>query len=336
MKLLITGGAGYIGTHILTELLPLGYEICVVDDFSNSKHKALDQVRILTGKTFEILELNLCDYEALNKICNEFKPEAVIHLAGLKAVSESVQMPLNYYEKNVASSIQLLKALDDCGCKKIIFSSSATVYAAKNTPIDEMQTIQPINPYGRTKYFIEEIINDWTKSDPLKSAVTLRYFNPAGAHKSGKIGEDPNNIPNNLMPLITQVGNGQRSNLDVFGNDYATEDGTAIRDYIHVLDLAKGHLAGLSYVNNNTGHEVFNLGSGTGYSVLAVVKAFEISNGIEIPYRMAPRREGDVCTSVANSDKAARLLSWQPTFTIEEMCEDAWRWQTKNPAGYKN
>lgn len=335
MRLLITGGAGFIGSHILVELLPLGHDLCVIDDFSNSQRVSLERVKMLSGYEFEVYSLELSNYEHLNRICREFKPQAIIHLAGLKAVGESVRMPVHYFDKNLGGSIQLLKAMDDVGCKTIIFSSSATVYAEQDHPIDELQEINPINPYGRTKYFIEQLIDDWTKTDEQKSAVVLRYFNPVGAHKSGLIGEDSISEPNNLVPLIAQVGSGQRSKINIFGCDYETEDGTAIRDYIHVLDLAKGHVAALEYAVNHTGREIFNLGTGVGYSVLDVVRTFGKSVGKEIAYEMTSRRSGDVCKSVANSAKARHTLNWSPKFNLKEMCEDAWRWHSKNPKGYR-
>lgn len=335
MRLLITGGAGYIGSHVLVELLPLGHEICVVDNFSNSNRDALQRVKTLSGFNFEVQELDLCDYGRLKSVCNAFKPQAVIHLAGLKAVSESVALPVHYFDKNLGGSIQLLKAMDKCGCHTIIFSSSATVYAEQTHAIDEFQSIRPISPYGRTKYFIEELIQDWTKTDSKKSAVILRYFNPVGAHKSGQIGEDPLNKANNLMPLILQAASGQRTKIDIFGGDYETKDGTAVRDYIHVLDLANGHAAGLSYAIKHPGHEIFNIGTGVGYSVLDVIRAFKMSAGKTIKYEITSRRSGDVCISVANADKARRMLEWFPSLNLEDMCKDAWRWHSKNPEGYR-
>jgi len=330
MRLLITGGAGYIGSHVLSKLLPLGHEICVVDNFSNSHRVSIERIKTLSGREFEAHDVDLCDYARLKSVADDFKPQAVIHLAGLKAVGESVRMPLNYFDKNLGGSIQLLKAMDNCGCKTIIFSSSATVYAEQNDPIDELQEVNPTNPYGRTKYFIEELIHDWIKTDEQKSAVILRYFNPVGAHQSGQIGEHTPNEPNNLMPLILEVGSGQRSKIDIFGDDYQTEDGTAIRDYIHVLDLAKGHVAGLEYAINNTGREIFNLGSGVGYSVLSVIRAFQMSVGKTIRFEITSRRPGDVCRSVANPEKARHALGWNPEFNLEDMCRDAWRWHSKN------
>lgn len=336
MRILLTGGAGYVGSHALGELLSIGHKICVVDNFSNGNQQALERVKKLSGNTFETFACDICDDILLGNIFSQFEPEAVIHLAGLKAVGESVRMPLHYYWENVAGTIKLLKAMDDAGCRTIIFSSSANVYAENSSPIDEVEAINPINPYGRTKYFIEEIINDWVRTDLSKSAVVLRYFNPVGAHKSGVIGENSVHEPNNLMPLVSQVAAGKRDCLNVFGGDYDTKDGTAIRDYIHIMDLVSGHLAGLSYAINHAGKEIFNLGNGVGYSVLDVVKTFERVSGKRIPIKISPRRLGDVCSSVANSNKAARVLGWNPQFTLEQMCEDAWRWQSKNPDGYRN
>ena len=329
MRLLITGGAGYIGSHILTEILPLRHKVCVIDDFSNGRRDALELAAKLSGFSFDTRELDLCDPILLHQVFSEFKPHAVIHLAGLKSVGESNHAPIRYYEKNVSGTIQLLKAMDKYGCKKIIFSSSATVYAEQTHPIDELQSIKPINPYGRTKFFTEEIIHDWTMTEHRKSAVILRYFNPVGAHKSGEIGENPILEPSNLMPLIAQVGSGCKPKIKVFGDDYNTKDGTPVRDYIHILDLATGHLAGLEYAIKNSGYEVFNLGTGVGYSVLEVINAFERETGVKITFEMRPRRVGDVCASVANSGKACRLLGWTPQFTLKDMCEDVWRWQMK-------
>lgn len=334
MRLLITGGAGFIGSHILLELLPLGHDICVIDDFSNSQRVSLERVKMLSLRPFEVYSLDLGNYERLNTICREFKPQAVIHLAGLKAVGESVRTPVHYFDKNLGGSIQLLKAMDNCGCRTIIFSSSATVYAEQDHPINELQAINPINPYGRTKYFIEELIDDWTKTDDQKAAVVLRYFNPVGAHKSGLIGEDPISEPNNLIPVIAQVGSGQRPKIDIFGDDYETKDGTAIRDFIHVLDLARGHAVALEYAVDHPGREIFNLGTGVGYSVLDVIRTFGNSIGKVITFEMSSRRPGDVSRSVANSTKAQHILGWNPVFNLEEMCEDAWRWHSKNPNGY--
>jgi UDP-glucose 4-epimerase len=335
MRLLITGGAGYVGTHLLLELLPLGHDICVVDNFSNSTRESLQRVKMLAGFDFEIQELDLCDYGRLISVCNAFKPQTVIHLAGLKAVSESVSSPVHYFDKNIGGSIQLLKAMDKCECRTIIFSSSATVYAQQSYPIDELQPVKPGSPYGRTKYFIESLIHDWTKTHSQKSAVILRYFNPVGAHNSGQVGEDPSSEPNNLMPLILQVASGQRTKIDVFGGDYDTKDGTAVRDYVHVLDLANGHLAGLRFALTHTGSEIFNIGTGLGYSVLDVIEAFETSTGKTIKYEIASRRPGDVCISVANADKARSVLKWSPCRGLGDMCRDAWSWHSKNPEGYR-
>jgi UDP-glucose 4-epimerase len=334
VRLLITGGAGYIGSHLLTELLPFGHEICVVDDFSNGKEESLKRVKSLSKRAFESHNLDLCDGLSLAALFNEFKPEAVIHLAGLKSVNESVHFPVHYYERNICGTVQLLRAMDSYECNVLIFSSSATVYAPQESRIDELQLVKPNSPYGRSKYFIEEIIGDWTKMNQRKSAVVLRYFNPVGAHKSGEIGEDPIDIPNNLMPLIAQVAGQRRKRLDIFGDDYDTKDGTAIRDFIHVMDLAKGHIEGLVFAMEHSGLETFNLGTGVGHSVLEVIKTFEIVNGIDIPICVKPRRVGDVSKSVANVDKARKILGWKTELSIREICEDVWRWQSKNPLGY--
>ena len=335
MRIAITGGAGYIGSHTLLDLLGQGHETLVIDNFSNASPEALARVKTLSNRTFDIATQNITDYHALHALFDEFRPEAVIHFAGLKAVGESEEIPLTYYQENIQGTISLLRAMDACGCQNIIFSSSATIYGLPDyLPFDEAHQARPINTYGRTKYFAEEIIRDWTKTSAEKAAVILRYFNPVGAHKSGMIGEDPNGIPNNLVPFIAQVAIGRREALSVFGDDYDTPDGTGVRDYIHITDLASGHVAALDYIADHNGFEAINLGTGQGYSVLEVVAAFEKASGQAIPTTIQPRRKGDLASSYAECKKAKKLLGWQARFGIDEMCEDVWRWQSQNPNGY--
>lgn len=335
MRILVTGGAGYIGSHTLLELLGESHEVCVLDNFSNSSPEALSRVRHLTNADFDQVEANILDDQALHKIFGNFKPEAIIHFAGLKAVGESNSLPLKYYEHNVQGTIALLKAMEAVGCCNIVFSSSATVYGEPQyLPFDENHPCTPTNPYGRTKYFVEEILRDWTKTNRKNSVVLLRYFNPVGAHSSGRIGEDPNDIPNNLMPFVSQVAVGRRQKLQVYGNDYETSDGTGLRDYIHVCDLARAHVAAVDFATRQQGIEAINVGTGQGATVLEVVKAFEKASGRKVSYDIAARRAGDIATSIANPLKAQRLLNWQAELTLADMCESAWKWQVENPNGY--
>ncbi|MDQ0242568.1 UDP-glucose 4-epimerase [Bacillus fengqiuensis] len=335
MKILVTGGAGYIGTHTCVELLNAGYEIVVLDNFSNSKPEALHRVREITGKDFLFYEADLLDKEALHTIFAENEIEAVIHFAGLKAVGESVNLPLWYYDNNMTGTIRLCEVMKEHGVKKLVFSSSATVYGMpERVPIDEECSLGATNPYGRTKQMIEEILRDLHVSDHEWSVALLRYFNPIGAHKSGRIGEDPNGIPNNLLPYISQVAVGKLSELSVFGNDYPTPDGTGVRDYIHVVDLAIGHLRALEKILASNGVGAYNLGTGNGYSVLEIVSAFEQASGRNIPYKITARRPGDIGVCYADSTKAKLELGWAAERGIEEMCEDSWRWQCHNPNGY--
>lgn len=335
MRIAITGGAGYIGSHTLLDLLGQGHETLVIDNFSNASPEALRRVKTLSNRTFDTQTQNITDNQNLSALFDEFKPEAVIHFAGLKAVGESEEIPLTYYQENIQGTISLLRAMDACGCQNIIFSSSATIYGMPDyLPFDEAHQARPINTYGRTKYFAEEIIHDWTKTNAQKSAVILRYFNPVGAHKSGMIGEDPSGIPNNLVPFIAQVAIGRREALSVFGDDYDTPDGTGVRDYIHITDLASGHVAALDYIAEHNGFETVNLGTGQGYSVLEVVAAFEKASGRTIPTIIKPRRKGDLASSYADCKKAKNLLGWHAHFGIDKMCEDVWRWQSQNPNGY--
>ena len=336
MNILVTGGAGYIGSHTCVELLESGYEVVVVDNLCNSNPKSLERVQKLTGKSVKFYEGDVRDEELLRKIFAENEIAAVIHFAGLKAVGESVAQPWRYYDNNLNSTLVLTKVMGEAGCKNIIFSSSATVYSGDNEmPLRETsRTGNCTNPYGWTKYMTEQILSGMAKADPQWSIVLLRYFNPVGAHKSGTMGEDPRGIPNNLMPFITQVAVGRREKLSVFGNDYDTPDGTGVRDYIHVVDLAKGHVAAIRYAVENHGCEVFNLGTGVGYSVLDMVKAFETANGVKIPYAIVDRRPGDLATCYADPAKSREVLGWKAEKTLEDMCRDSWNWQKNNPMGY--
>lgn len=335
MRIVITGGAGYIGSHTLLDVLAADHDAIIIDNYANSSPAALARAKTLSNRDFDHYDASINNQADLEAIFDKHRPEAVIHFAGLKAVGESEEIPLTYYEENVTGTVRLLKAMDKFDCKTIVFSSSATVYGLPDfLPFDESHPLRPINPYGRTKYFNEEIIRDWAGTDPEKSAILLRYFNPVGAHSSGMIGEDPNGIPNNLVPFIAQVAVGRRSHLNIFGDDYDTPDGTGIRDYIHVSDLAAGHLAALNYAKDHKGVEPINLGTGKGHSVLEMVKAFEKASGTPINYRIMPRRKGDLDSSYADTDKAEQLLGWRATKSINDMCQDVWRWQSQNPNGY--
>ena len=336
MAVLITGGCGYIGSHTCIEMLNAGYDIVVIDNYYNSKPEALRRVKELAGKDFPFYECDIRDAEGLRRVFRTHRIEAVIHFAGLKAVGESVQKPLAYYENNVGGTVTLCQVMAEMGCKRMIFSSSATVYGTGNpSPLkEEMPTGAVTNPYGRTKFMIEGILQDLCVSDPEWSAVLLRYFTPIGAHESGRIGEDPNGIPNNLMPYISQVAIGKLPCLSVFGDDYDTPDGTGVRDYIHVVDLAKGHVKAVDYALRHTGADAINLGTGVGYSVLDLVNAFQKANGVKVNYTIAPRRPGDVATCYSDPSKAARLLGWKAEKNVEDMCRDSWRWQSQNPKGY--
>ncbi len=335
MTILITGGSGYIGSHTCVELLNAGYEIVVVDNLMNSSLESLQRVRELTAKDFKFYRIDLLDREDLECVFIENKIDAVIHFAGLKAVGQSVSQPLTYYHNNIAGTLVLCEVMNKFGVNKMVFSSSATVYGMpERMPITEDYSLQAMNPYGRTKQMIEDILRDVYVSDPKWSIALLRYFNPIGAHPSGRIGEDPNGIPNNLMPYITQVAVGKLKELHIFGNDYQTHDGTGVRDYIHVVDLAKGHLSALDQVMLISGVEAYNLGTGQGYSVLDMVTAFERVSGRSIPYSIAQRRLGDAAISYADVTKAKHKLGWIAEKSLEHMCEDSWRWQSNNPNGY--
>lgn len=336
MAILVTGGAGYIGSHTCFELLQAGYQVIVIDNYSNSRPKSLQRVMELTGQRIQIYSIDLLDETGLETVFYENHIEAVIHFAGLKAVGESVAFPLSYYQTNIIGTISLCEMMKKYHVKNLVFSSSATVYGKpEQVPIKEDASLSAMNPYGRTKLMIEQILKDLYQSDASWSIALLRYFNPIGAHPSGKIGENPKGIPNNLMPYITQVAIGIRDELLIFGNDYPTHDGTGIRDYIHVVDLARGHVKALEKVLNTTGIEAYNLGTGEGYSVLELVAAFEAASGKRIPYKIVNRRPGDVAVSLADVSKAKRELNWIATKGIQEMCVDAWNWQTKNPKGYE-
>ena len=335
MAVLVTGGAGYIGSHTLISMMASGYDVVVVDNLDNSNKESLKRVEEITGKTVKFYENDVRDKDALRKIFSENKIEAVIHFAGLKAFGESCKIPLKYYDNNLISTIYLLEVMEEFSVKRLVFSSSATVYGTQEEmPLVETMPLGAINPYGRTKYFIEEILRDLYASDNTWSIALLRYFNPIGAHESGKIGEDPRGIPNNLMPYISQVAVGRLEKLNVFGNDYDTVDGTGVRDYIHVVDLANGHAKATDWVLSNTGCEAFNLGTGNGCSVLELKCAFEEASGVTVPYVIAPRRPGDPATVYANPEKAHTTLGWKAEKGIKEMCEDTWRWQKNNPNGY--
>lgn len=335
MKILVTGGAGYIGSHTCLELLKAGHELVVVDNLSNSKQESVRRVQEITGQILEFKRLDLLDSPALEKVFAESRIEAVVHFAGLKAVGESVSIPLRYYHNNVTGTLILCEVMQAYGVKNIVFSSSATVYGDPHSvPILEDFPLSATNPYGRSKLMIEEILQDLHRSDPSWNIALLRYFNPVGAHSSGRIGEDPDGIPNNLVPYIAQVAVGKLPELRVFGNDYPTPDGTGVRDYIHVVDLAVGHLKALDKLTENPGVVIYNLGTGRGYSVLEVVAAFQKASGRPIPYKIVARRSGDVAASYADPGKAQNELAWKAELGIEAMCRDVWHWQSSNPNGY--
>ncbi|MEH6988341.1 UDP-glucose 4-epimerase GalE [Cytobacillus firmus] len=337
MSILVTGGAGFIGSHTCVELLNAGYEVIVVDNLSNSKVESLSRVKEITGKNITFYQVDILDKSALETIFKENIIDAVIHFAGLKAVGESGEIPLKYYNNNITGTLILCEVMNKHKVKKMVFSSSATVYGIpESVPILEDSPLSATNPYGKTKLMIEEILRDVYSSDRNWSFTLLRYFNPIGAHHSGRIGEDPNGIPNNLMPFITQVAIGKLKELNVFGNTYHTVDGTGIRDYIHVVDLAKGHLKALEKVMNSTGVEAYNLGTGKGYSVLEMVEAFEKASGTKVAYRIVDPRPGDVASCYSDPTKAKEELGWEAEKGIDEMCKDAWRWQERNPNGYES
>ncbi len=337
MSILVTGGAGYIGSHTVVELLEAGYDVVVVDNLCNSSKESLARVEELTGKKVKFYEADIIDRDAMENIFENEDIDSCIHFAGLKAVGESVAKPWLYYNNNIAGTLVLLDVMNKYGAKKIVFSSSATVYGSpKEIPITENCPKGEItNPYGHTKSMLEQILTDMQKADPEWQVILLRYFNPIGAHKSGRIGENPNGIPNNLMPYITQVAVGKLECLGVFGNDYNTHDGTGVRDYIHVVDLAKGHVKSIEKIAEKPGLCIYNLGTGNGYSVLDMVKTFEEASGQKIPYQIKPRRPGDIDECYADPSKAKNELGWEAVYGIKEMCEDSWRWQSNNPNGYE-
>jgi len=335
MSILVTGGAGYIGSHTVILLIEAGYEIVIFDNFCNASKEAIKRVEKIVGQEITTVEGDVRNADDLHSVFNTHTIEAVIHFAGLKAVGESVEKPLKYYDNNVNGTAVLCEVMSEHGCKSIVFSSSATVYGDPHTtPILESFPLSATNPYGRSKLFVEEILRDLYVSDNEWKIVLLRYFNPVGAHPSGTIGEDPNGIPNNLMPYITQTAVGKLSCLSVFGDDYDTHDGTGVRDYIHVMDLANGHVKALKKIKSFTEVMTINLGTGTGYSVLDMVKAFEKASGKKVPYCIAPRRAGDIAKCYANPSYAKEILGWEAKKSIEKMCEDSWRWQSKNPKGF--
>ncbi len=338
MKILVTGGAGYIGSHTCVELLNAGYDVVVVDNLYNASAKALDRVREITGKDLTFYEADVLDAPKMDEIFKKEQVDCVIHFAGLKAVGESVVKPLEYYKNNINGTLVLCEAMRKNGCKNIIFSSSATVYGNPAfIPItEECPKGTPTNPYGWTKWMIEQILTDLHTADPEWNVILLRYFNPIGAHKSGLMGEDPKGIPNNLLPYVAQVAIGKLKCLGVFGDDYDTPDGTGVRDYIHVVDLAAGHVKAINKIKENPGVKIYNLGTGKGYSVLDVVKAFSKACRHDVPYEIKPRRAGDISTCYSDASLAKKELGWEAKYDIDEMCEDSWRWQTMNPNGYED
>lgn len=337
MKILVTGGAGYIGSHTCLQLLRAGHDIVVVDNMVNSHPKAVARVEQLAGRKFPFYQYDVCDVKKMDKLFKAHQFDCIIHFAGLKAVGESVSIPLRYYQNNLQSTMVLCEMMEKHGVKRIIFSSSATVYqAGLPMPVDEDAPLGCTNPYGWTKFMCEQILRDMVVAHPDWSAVLLRYFNPIGADESGMIGEDPAGIPNNLVPYITQTALGRLKKLSVFGDDYDTHDGTGVRDYIHVVDLADGHVAAVGYAAEHTGSEAINLGTGTGYSVLDIIKAFERVNQVQVPYEIGPRRAGDVAAVYADPKKAAALLKWHAKKDLDDMCRDSWRWQSANPKGYND
>ena len=337
MAILVTGGVGFIGSHTVVELQNAGYDVVILDNLCNASPKVIDRIEAITGKKAPFYKVDIRDRKGLEEIFAKEKIDSCIHFAGLKAVGESVQKPLEYYDNNISGTLNLLEVMRENGCKNIIFSSSATVYGDPAfVPItEECPKGVCTNPYGWTKSMLEQIMTDMQKADPEWNVVLLRYFNPIGAHKSGTMGENPNGIPNNLMPYITQVAVGKRAELGVFGDDYDTPDGTGVRDYIHVVDLAIGHVKALKKIEENAGLCIYNLGTGRGYSVLEVVHNFEEASGVKIPYSIKPRRAGDIATCYADASKAKAELGWEAQYGIKEMCEDSWRWQKNNPEGYE-
>lgn len=337
MNVLLAGGAGYIGSHTAVELLNAGHQVVIVDDYSNSSPEVIHRIEEITGKTVVSYEADVKNKEKMRHIFSENHIDCVIHFAGLKAVGESVRLPLKYYRNNIDTTLTLLECMEEAGVNQFVFSSSATVYGEENKPpyVETMHRGRCSNPYGWTKVMMEQILEDAAKANPELSVILLRYFNPIGAHESGLIGEDPQGIPNNLMPFIAQVAVGRRDHLTVFGGDYPTPDGTCLRDYIHVMDLADGHVKAVEYAADHKGVEIFNLGTGTPYSVLDIIHAFEGATGVKVKYEIGPRRAGDLPQFWADSTKAQNVLGWHAERTLEDMCRDTWNWQAKNPEGYK-
>ncbi|MFY0663181.1 MAG: UDP-glucose 4-epimerase GalE [Natronospirillum sp.] len=334
-KILVTGGAGYIGSHTCLLLLESGYEVVVYDNLSNASAEALQRVQAMTGKTLELVIGDIRDTAAVRQVFSQHDIDSVIHFAGLKAVGESVAQPMAYYDNNVVGTLRLCEVMAEVGCKRIVFSSSATVYGDPDVvPIPETAALRTTNPYGQTKLVIEQMLREIANADPEWRVSLLRYFNPIGAHPSGRIGENPNGIPNNLMPYVTQVAVGKRPHLSVYGNDYSTPDGTGVRDYIHVMDLAAGHIKAVEHLARQSGTDAFNLGTGIGCSVMDVIRSFERVNSVAIPYEVAPRRAGDVASCYADSTKAARELGWTAQLTLDDMVRDSWAWQSANPNGF--
>lgn len=337
MRVILTGGAGYIGSHTLIELLALGHEICVIDNFANSSPESLRRVRQISNRDFVEVTADIRDTETMRRVFTDFRPDAVIHFAGLKAVGEGESKPVEYYNINITGTLALLDAMDAGGCRRIIFSSSATVYGDPDyLPLDEDHPCRPASVYGRTKYMAEQILTDWCRARPGSSNALLRYFNPVGAHASGRIGEDPQGIPNNLMPFIAQVAVGRRDLLAIFGDDYDTRDGTGLRDYIHVVDLARAHVAALNYAANHAGTEIFNIGTGDGTTVKEMLAAYARACGRDLPSDIVARRPGDIAACYADPAKARRLLGWNAELDIDAMCASSWHWQSGNPEGYAN
>ncbi len=335
MKVVLTGGAGYIGSHTLIELLALGHELCVIDNFTNSSPESLRRVRQISNRDFQVVTADIRDTVRMEGALGDFRPDAVIHFAGLKAVGEGETKPVAYYDTNITGTLALLAAMDASGCERIIFSSSATVYGDPDyLPLDEAHPCRPASVYGRTKYMAEQILTDWCRARPGSSNILLRYFNPVGAHVSGRIGEDPQGIPNNLMPFIAQVAVGRREKLAIFGDDYDTRDGTGLRDYIHVVDLARAHVAALDYAAGHAGTDVFNIGTGDGTTVKEMLAAYARACGRALPHAIAPRRPGDIAACYADPAKANRLLGWRAMHDLEGMCASSWKWQEGNPEGY--
>ncbi|MEM6635711.1 MAG: UDP-glucose 4-epimerase GalE [Pseudomonadota bacterium] len=336
MRIAVTGGAGYIGSHTVVELLSAGHDVLIVDNFRNSSPEVISRIQLISNRQPQLEQISVLDEQRLETALVDFQPDGVIHFAGLKAVGEAARVPLNYYQTNVEGSLKLFRAMEKAGCHHLVFSSSATVYGHPDRlPVDEGQPCRPTNAYGRTKEIIERVIRDWGAADDRVSAVSLRYFNPVGAHETGEIGEDPNGVPDNLMPFVAQVAVGRREELSVFGRDYDTPDGTGLRDYIHVVDLALAHLAALEFISDRTGVDEINVGTGRGHTVMEMISAFENASGQRVAHKFVGRRAGDTARSVADVQKSRKLLGWTATRNLDRMCRDTWNWQNKNPNGLR-